>query len=66
MIDSAMPDREESLPTTPADYDDATSIDGSISSRANYDFGSHRNRALVINRLVSTDEYSRIYSILFD
>lgn len=58
MIDSAMPDREESsspLPITPADYDDATSLDGSISSRANYDCGSHRNRALVINRLVCRD-----------
>ncbi|PKY49791.1 hypothetical protein RhiirA4_545508 [Rhizophagus irregularis] len=65
MIDSAMPDREESsspLPITPADYDDATSLDGSISSRANYDCGSHRNRALVINRLVRSSTGESIWT----
>ncbi|CAI2163978.1 20326_t:CDS:10, partial [Funneliformis geosporum] len=65
MIDSAMPDRDESispLPNTPAEYDDVTSIDGSISSRANYDFGSHRNRALVINRLVRSSTGEAIWT----
>ncbi|CAG8758740.1 11013_t:CDS:2, partial [Acaulospora morrowiae] len=57
MIDSAMPDRSPS-----ADFDDVASIDGSVGSRANYDCGSHRNRALVINRMVRTENGEPVWT----
>lgn len=54
--DVGIPDHDLSRPQSPtsqADFDEVGSVDGSIGSRANYECSSHRNRALVINRLVS-------------
>ncbi|CAH1759142.1 7224_t:CDS:10 [Entrophospora sp. SA101] len=54
LMESAMPDQTQS-PESMMDYDDITSVDGSITSRTNYDCSSHRNRALVINRSIRSD-----------
>ncbi|CAG8599519.1 1054_t:CDS:10, partial [Diversispora eburnea] len=53
-----IPDQDVSRsqsPTSQADFDEVVSVDGSIGSRANYECSSHRNRALVINRLIRSE-----------
>ncbi|CAG8657028.1 18316_t:CDS:10, partial [Gigaspora margarita] len=62
MIDSTMPNSEMSPSPALADFEDVASPDGSIGSRANYNCGSHRNRALSINRLIRTENGEKFWT----